>query len=144
MRRSRGDTDDATDPARRHRATAGDARATPAGHLAGCPGAAGAELGAVEAALLADPLFLDEETIVIPVASVAAPEAEERGAVLERWGTAGLTAHQHFLLEARFDLAAVTAQVMLAAARAIPSLRPGAHTLPDLLPGLLQGAAARS
>ncbi|MFI5399012.1 MAG: diaminopimelate dehydrogenase [Candidatus Binatia bacterium] len=64
-----------------------------------------------------------------PVADVAALEQEGHGVVLEWLGTSGATAHQRFLLEARFDMTALTAQVMLAAARALPTLRPGTHSL---------------
>ena len=45
------------------------------------------------AALRADPLFLDSETVVVPVESVAALEEEGHGVVLERWGEAGGVAH---------------------------------------------------
>jgi diaminopimelate dehydrogenase len=84
------------------------------------------------AALRADPLFVDEETLVFPVASVAALEDEGHGLVLERWGGAGAGEHQRFLLEARFDPTTLAAQVMVAAARAVPGLPPGAHTLLDI------------
>lgn len=83
----------------------------------------------VTAAIRSDPLFLAEETLVFPVESVAALEAEGHGVVLERRGSSGPTGHQHFLVEARIDLAAVAAQIMVAATRALPDLRPGAHSL---------------
>jgi diaminopimelate dehydrogenase len=98
------------------------------------------------AALRADPLFLGEETVVLPVASVAALEEEGHGIVLERWGEAGGVGHQRLLFEARFDQPALTAEVMLAAARAVPALPPGAHTLHDIAASQLFGthsAAAR-
>jgi diaminopimelate dehydrogenase len=44
---------------------------------------------------------------------------------------------QLLLLEARFDRAALVAQVMIAAARATPGLRPGAYSLSDLPLGRL-------
>ena len=84
------------------------------------------------AALRADPLFLDEETLVFPVASVTALEDEGHGLVLERWGGEGAGEHQRFLLEARFDPITLAAQVMVAAARAVPGLPPRAHTLLDI------------
>ncbi|HSD26330.1 MAG TPA: diaminopimelate dehydrogenase, partial [Vicinamibacteria bacterium] len=84
------------------------------------------------AALRADPLFLDEETLVFPVESVAALEEEGHGIVLERWAGEGAGEHQRFLLEARFDPVALAAQVMVAAARAVPELPGRAHTLPDI------------
>jgi diaminopimelate dehydrogenase len=100
------------------------------------PGASAPE---VESALRADPLFLDQETWVFAVASIAAMEHESGGLVLERRGFAATRGHQHFLWEARIDEAAVTAQVMLAAARALPGRRPGAHTLLDIAPAQLFG-----
>jgi len=99
----------------------------------------GADLERASARLRADPLFLGEETLVFPVESVAALEDESHGIVLERWGEAAGTPHQRLLLEARFDPVALTAQILVAAARVLPSLAPGAHTLLDLPPALLFG-----
>ncbi len=97
----------------------------------------------VAQAIEADPLFLDEQTLVLPVESVAALEDEGHGAVLERWGKAAGKAHQRFLLEGRFDFASVTAEIMVAAARALPELPPGAHPLRDLpLAALRRGLAS--
>ncbi len=90
----------------------------------------------------ADPLFLDRETFVVPVESVAALEQEGHGVVLERRGSAATAARQRFLLEARFDATALTAQVMLAAARAVPNQRPGAHSLFQLPLAALGGGLA--
>lgn len=100
----------------------------------------GADTERVSALLRADPLFLGEETMVLPVESVAALEEEGHGIVLERWGEAGGIGHQRLLFEARFDLVALAAEVMLAAARALPALPPGAHTLQDLAASQLFGA----
>jgi diaminopimelate dehydrogenase len=100
----------------------------------------GADAERASAVLRADPLFLGEETVVLPVASVAALEEEGHGIVLERWGEAGGAGHQRLLLEARFDPAALTAELMLADARALPALPPGAHTLQDIAPAQLFGA----
>ena len=97
----------------------------------------GVDLPRVRQVIETDPLFTDEETLVLPVDSVAALEDEGHGVVLERLGTAAGKAHQRFLLEGRFNLIAVTAQVMIAAARALPTLAPGAHTLVDFPPAAL-------
>jgi diaminopimelate dehydrogenase len=99
--------------------------------------AEGADLSRVAQVIQNDPLFMDEETLVLPVDSVAALEDEGHGVVLERLGISASKAHQRFLLEGRFDFVAVTAQVMIAAARALPTLAPGAHALADLLPAAL-------
>ena len=97
----------------------------------------GADLLGIQQTIQNDPLFLDEETLVLPVESIAMLEDEGHGVVLERWGTSAGKAHQRFLLEGRFDRVAVTAQMMVAAARALPTLVAGAHTLADLPPSVL-------
>ena len=99
--------------------------------------ARGADLPHVTQVIQTDPLFMDQETLVLPVDSVAALEDEGHGVVLERLGTSSGKAHQRFLLEGRFDFVAVTAQVMIAAARALPTLAPGAHALAELPPAAL-------
>jgi diaminopimelate dehydrogenase len=98
-----------------------------------------ADAAAVEDALVNDPLFLDEETLVFPVPSIAALEETDRGVQLERHAAAGEPGHAAFLLEARYDEAGLAARMMVAAARALPSLQPGAYTLLDLPPGALWG-----
>jgi diaminopimelate dehydrogenase len=97
----------------------------------------GADLPNIQETIRNDPLFLDQETLVLPVESVAMLEDEGHGLVLERWGTSAGKAHQRFLLEGRFDRVAVTAEIMVAAARALPRLHPGAHALADLPPSAL-------
>ena len=93
----------------------------------------------VEHALVNDPLFLDEETRVFAVPSIAALEETNRGVLLERHAAAGDASHAAFLLEARYDEAGLAARMMLAAARALPSLQAGACSLLDLPPGALWG-----
>jgi diaminopimelate dehydrogenase len=88
-------------------------------------------------AIRSDPLFAEEETIVLPVESLASLEDEGHGVVLERWGSASGLGHQRFLLEGRFDRHAIAAQVMVAAARAAPTLLPGAYALADVPPAAL-------
>ncbi len=99
-----------------------------------------ADIEAATQAVQSDPLFMDEETIVVPVDNLAELEQEGHGIVLERLGLAAGEAHQRFLLEGRFDLVSVTAQIMVAAARALPLLSSGAHRLNDIPPyALWQG-----
>jgi len=86
----------------------------------------------VAEAIRADPLFLGEDVQVFPVESLSALEQEGRGVVLDRRGASSRLGHQHFVLEARGDDAVLTAQVMLAAARALPDLDPGAYSLSDI------------
>lgn len=88
-------------------------------------------------AVQSDPLFLGQETVVVPVDSLAQLEQEGHGIVLERQGLAAGKAHQRLLLEGRFDLASVVAQIIVAAARALPRLGPGAHQLTDIPPSAL-------
>ena len=98
-----------------------------------------ADAAEVEKALVNDPLFRDEETLVFPVPNIAALEETNRGVVLERRAAADAASHASFLLEARYDEAGLAARMMLAAARALPSLQPGAYSLLDLPPGALWG-----
>jgi diaminopimelate dehydrogenase len=100
---------------------------------------ASANAAEVEYAIQHDPLFLDEQTLVLPVPSIAALEETDRGVLLERRAMAGEAGHAAFMLEARFDEAGLAAQMMLAAARALSSLPAGAHSLLDLPPGALWG-----
>lgn len=92
----------------------------------------GADAEKVTRAIRADPLFLGEETQVFPVESLSDLEEEGRGVVLDRRGPSGRFGHHHVLVEARIDESVLTAQVMLASARALPSLDPGAYVLSDL------------
>jgi len=92
----------------------------------------GVDADRVSDAIRADPLFLGDETLVFPVESIAALEQEGRGVLLERRGAPARLGHQQFLLEARFDESLLTAHMMLSAARALPQLKPGAHSLLDL------------
>jgi diaminopimelate dehydrogenase len=98
-----------------------------------------ADAAEVENAIVNDPLFLDEETRVFPVPSIAALEQTNRGVLLERHAAAGEASHASFLLEARYDEAGLAARMMLAAARALPFLQAGAYSLLDLPPGALWG-----
>ncbi|MGZ8393837.1 MAG: diaminopimelate dehydrogenase [Nitrospira sp.] len=99
----------------------------------------GVDAERVATAIRADPLFLGEETLVFPVENVAALEQEGRGIVLERRGAPGRAGPQRLLFEARFDESVLTARMMLAAARALPGLSPGAHSLLDLPVNALWG-----
>jgi diaminopimelate dehydrogenase len=94
----------------------------------------GADADRIRDAIVGDPLFLGEQTLVIPVASVRELEEQGRGVFLERRG-----GHQLVLLEARFSETALAATVMTAAAHALPGRRRGAHSLFDLPLGNLWG-----
>jgi diaminopimelate dehydrogenase len=92
----------------------------------------GVDAARVSDAIRADPLFLSDETLVFPVENIAALEQEGRGVLLERRGAPGRLGHQQFLLEARYDESLLTAHMMIAAARSLPQLQPGAHSFLDL------------
>jgi len=102
----------------------------------------GANAEVVAQAIRADPLFLGEETQIFPMESLASLEQEGRGVVLDRRSSPQRLGRQHFMLEGRFDEAVVTAEVMLAAARALPDLDPGAYSLVDLPLSALWGERA--
>ena len=102
----------------------------------------GANADLVAQAIRADPLFLGEETQVFPLESLALLEQGGRGVVLDRRGSLQRLGRQHFLLKGRFDEAVVTAEVMLAAARALPDLDPGAYSLADIPLSALWGELA--
>ena len=88
----------------------------------------GAQWAQVQAAIAADPLFAGETVQVFQVDHLAELEGEDgHGVVLDRRGNAPHGPHQSLLLEARFDLTAFSARVMLDAARKLPALRRGAH-----------------
>lgn len=89
--------------------------------------AKGVEPSTVQAALAADPLFADEETLLFPVESVAALEAAGHGVLVERRGTARSGAHQNIVFEARFDVPTFAARVMVDAASRLTDLAPGLH-----------------
>lgn len=101
-----------------------------------------ADADSITQAIRADPLFLGEDTQVFPVESLAELEEEGRGVVLDRRGPPGRFGHQHVLLEARCDDRVLTAQVMLAAARALPQLKPGSYVLSEVPLSALWGERA--
>lgn len=101
-----------------------------------------ADADSITLAIRADPLFLGEDTQVFPVESLAELEEEGRGEVLDRRGPPGRFGHQRLLLEARGDVCVLTAQVMLAAARALPQLKPGSYVLSEVPLSALWGERA--
>jgi diaminopimelate dehydrogenase len=99
----------------------------------------GASIEAVDNAIRSDPMYLDEEIYVFAVDSIAELEEQGHGVLLERRGSAGFGAHQLLLLEGRFSEQALAAQVMVAAARALPHGGHRAYSLYDLPLGSLWG-----
>ncbi|CAM3509973.1 diaminopimelate dehydrogenase [Hydrogenibacillus schlegelii] len=94
----------------------------------------GADPDAVRQAILADPYFAHDETHVAFVDDVERLKDVGHGVVMERKGTSGRTANQRFSFEMRIHNPALTAQVMVSAARAAMRLQPGAYTLIEIPP----------
>ncbi len=59
------------------------------------------------------------------------------GVLMERIGASGATSNQHLSFDMRIDNPALTAQVLICAARAAVRLAPGCHTLIDVPPAAL-------
>lgn len=100
----------------------------------------GADFEAVRSRILQDPYFVNDETRVQQVPSVRELVDVGHGVRIERKGVSGRTHNQMFTYDMRITNPALTAQVMVAAARASFQQAPGAYTLVeippiDLLPG---------
>lgn len=100
----------------------------------------GYEFEKVAAAIKADPYFVHDETHVTEVPSVDALLDMGHGVNLVRKGVSGVTQNQLFEFNMKINNPALTAQVLVAVARASMLQRPGCYTMPevpvlDLLPG---------
>ncbi|MDE6538021.1 MAG: diaminopimelate dehydrogenase [Muribaculaceae bacterium] len=94
----------------------------------------------VAAAVKADPYFASDETHVFAVESVDALKDMGHGVHMERKGVSGKTQSQRFSFDMAINNPALTAQILVACARAAERLQPGAYTMIeipviDLLPG---------
>lgn len=100
----------------------------------------GAEFETVKEEIMQDPYFVKDETHVYRVDDVKKLIDMGHGVVMERSGAAGMTENQTLKLVMRINNPALTAQVMVASARATMRQKSGAYTLPeiaaiDMLPG---------
>ena len=100
----------------------------------------GASLEAVTAAVKADPYFASDETHVFQVESVDELNDVGHGVNLVRKGVSGQTHNQLFEFNMKINNPALTAQVLVNAARATLKQQPGAYTMIeipviDYLPG---------
>ena len=100
----------------------------------------GADEVQIEQDIKFDPYFVNDETHVLFVPDVDALIDRGHGVNMTRKGVSGMTQNQLLSFEMRINNPALTAQIMLAAARATTKLTPGAYTmieipLIDLLPG---------
>lgn len=94
----------------------------------------------VEQRIKSDSYFINDDTRVFEVDDVEKLKDVGHGVVLERKGVSGQTHNQIFKYDMRINNPALTAQVMVSAARASMRQVPGAYTLieipvVDLLPG---------
>lgn len=100
----------------------------------------GADEVQIEQDIKSDPYFVNDETHVLFVPDVDALIDRGHGVNMTRKGVSGMTQNQLLSFEMRINNPALTAQIMLAAARATTKLTPGAYTmieipLIDFLPG---------
>jgi diaminopimelate dehydrogenase len=100
----------------------------------------GGSLDEVRQAILTDDYFAHDGTTVSQVPSVSELQDVGHGVHIARKGSSGTTQNQRLIFEMQINNPALTAQMMVAAARATQRLSPGAYTLPeipviDLLPG---------
>ncbi len=100
----------------------------------------GTDFATVEAAVKADPYFVNDETHVKQVPCVDDLNDVGHGVNLVRKGVSGKTHNQLFEFDMKINNPALTAQVMVCAARASVKQQPGCYTLIeipviDFLPG---------
>ena len=89
----------------------------------------GADFKAVEAAVKADPYFVNDETHVKQVPCVDDLNDVGHGVNLVRKGVSGTTHNQMFEFNMRINNPALTAQVMVCCARATMRQQPGCYTM---------------
>ncbi len=87
-----------------------------------------------------DSYFKNDDTRVFKIDDVNMLKDVGHGVMMERKGVSGFTHNQVFRFDMRINNPALTAQVMVGAARATTRLKPGAYTMieipvVDLLPG---------
>lgn len=100
----------------------------------------GADFKEVEAAIKNDPYFVHDETHVQQVSCVNDVIDMGHGVNLTRKGVSGITQNQLFEFKMHINNPALTAQILVCAARATMRQQPGCYTMPevpviDLLPG---------
>ena len=98
------------------------------------------DYASVAEAIKKDDYFAHDETHVFQVEDVEALKDMGHGVLMERKGVSGKTQNQLFSFDMRINNPALTAQVLVSAARASMKQQPGAYTLVeipviDLLPG---------
>lgn len=94
----------------------------------------GADFATVKAAIKADDYFSHDETHVTQVDDIDTLKDMGHGVYMERKGVSSNTQNQIFKFEMRINNPALTAQVMVCAARASMRLAAGCYTLPEIPP----------
>lgn len=89
----------------------------------------GANFGAVEKAIKTDPYFIKDETHVFQVDNVDKLKDMGHGVLMERKGVSGITHNQLIKLDMKINNPALTAQIMVASARASLKQKPGAYAM---------------
>ena len=92
----------------------------------------GYKLADVATAIKADPYFASDETHVIEVDSVDEVKDMGHGVNMVRKGVSGTTQNQRFEFDMSINNPALTAQILVGAARAAMKQRPGAYTMIEI------------
>ena len=92
----------------------------------------GHDFADIEAAVKRDPYFAHDETHVQQVPSVDALKDMGHGVNLVRKGVSGSTQNQLFEFDMQINNPALTAQILVACARAVMKAQPGAYTLIEI------------
>lgn len=92
----------------------------------------GTDFKTVELSIKNDAYFKKDETHVYQVESIASLKDVGHGVLIERSGSSGQTANQNLTWGMRINNPALTAQVMVAAARASTKQKPGSYTLLEI------------
>lgn len=100
----------------------------------------GADIKEIEKLIKEDPYFSHDETYIFEVESVDALKDMGHGVNMIRKGVSGVTQNQLFEFNMHINNPALTAQILVGAARASMRLQPGCYTMIeipviDLLPG---------
>jgi diaminopimelate dehydrogenase len=94
--------------------------------------APGADFTAVEEAIKKDPYFAKDRTYVFEVDDVTSLKDMGHGVLMERNGVSGITHNQSMRFQLKVNNPALTAQVMVSAARAAMKQPPGCYTMIEL------------
>ena len=93
---------------------------------------AGYDFAALAAKIKADPYFINDETFVFQESNIDSLIDVGHGVNLVRKGVSGKTHNQLFSFDMRINNPALTAQVMVACARAAVKQPPGAYTMTEI------------